>query len=129
MPNVPSARLTVPKGPNKEIVRGELIDTELKSSRKLAYIHAGAGYGKTTLLSQIANSAGNSAWLSLDGENDFFTFANTLCEAIKQSFPEFDFSTSEYLPFSEKDNFVSMFAGAFICGECSQMCKPMHKSR
>lgn len=116
MLNVPSARLTVPKGHNEEIVRRELIDAVLKSSKKLVYIHAGAGYGKTTLLSQIANSVESSAWLSLDGENDIFTFVNTLCEAIKQSIPEFDFSASEYLPFSEKDNFVPMFAGAFICG-------------
>jgi LuxR family maltose regulon positive regulatory protein len=67
-------------------------------------------------LSQIANSVANSAWLSLNGEDDIFTFVNTLCEAIKQSFPEFDFTASEYLPFSGKDNFVSMIAGAFICG-------------
>jgi len=116
MRNVPRARLTVPKGPSEEIVRGRLIDAVIKSSKKLAYIHAGAGYGKTILLSQIASSAENSAWLSLDGENDIFTFVSTLCEEIKQSVPEFDFSASEYLPFSEKDNYVSMFAGAFICG-------------
>ncbi|NLK51133.1 MAG: hypothetical protein GX295_01625 [Syntrophomonadaceae bacterium] len=116
MLNVPSVRITIPKGSMEEMARGNLIDAVLNSSKKLAYIHAGAGFGKTTLLSQIANSAANAVWLSLDGEDDIFTFVNTLCEAIKQTFPELDFSASEYLPFSEKDNFVSMLAGALICG-------------
>lgn len=115
MLNIPSARLTVPGTAAGEIVRKNLIDTVLNSPTKLVYIHAGAGHGKTTLLSQAANSTGNAVWLSLDGENDIFTFINTLCEAIKQTFPEFDFSVSEYLPFSGKDNFISVLAGALIC--------------
>ncbi len=115
MLNIPSARLTVPRAAAGEIVRKNLIDTILNSPAKLVYIHAGAGHGKTTLLSQVANSTENVVWLSLDGENDIFTFVNTLCEAIKQTFPEFDFSASEYLPFSEKNNFISMLAGALIC--------------
>jgi ATP/maltotriose-dependent transcriptional regulator MalT len=115
MLNIPSARLTVPRAVAGEIVRKNLIDTVLNSPAKLVYIHAGAGHGKTTLLSQVANSTENVVWLSLDGENDIFTFINTLCEAVKQTFPEFDFSASEYLPFSEKNNFISMLAGALIC--------------
>ncbi|NLG33338.1 MAG: hypothetical protein GX550_07440, partial [Syntrophomonadaceae bacterium] len=116
MLNVPSAKITVPKAAAQEIVRGNLIDVVLKSPKKLAYIHAGAGFGKTTLLSQIANSAEYAVWLSLDGEDDIFAFVDLLCSAIKQTFPKFDFSVSEYLPFSEKDNFISMLAGALICG-------------
>ena len=116
MLNIPSVRLTAPKAAAGEIVHKNLIDAVLNSSKTLAYIHAGAGYGKTTLLSQIANSAENHVWLSLDGENDIFTFVNTLCEAVKQTFPEFDFAASEYLPFSEKDHFISILAGALICG-------------
>jgi LuxR family maltose regulon positive regulatory protein len=92
--NIPSARLTVPRAVAGEIVRKNLIDTVLNSPAKLVYIHAGAGHGKTTLLSQVANSAENVVWLSLDGENDIFTFINTLCEAVKRTFPEFDFSAA-----------------------------------
>jgi LuxR family maltose regulon positive regulatory protein len=113
--NIPSTRLTVPRAAAGEIVRQNLIDTILCSPAKLVYIHAGAGYGKTTLLSQVANSFENSVWLSLDSESDIFTFINSICAAIKQTFPKFDFSVSEYIPFSEKDNFISMLAGALIC--------------
>jgi ATP/maltotriose-dependent transcriptional regulator MalT len=98
--NIPSARLTVPRAATGEIVRKKLIDTVLNSPAKLVYIHAGAGHGKTTLLSQVASNAKNVVWLSLDGENDIYIFINALCEAVKQTFPEFEFSTSEYLPFS-----------------------------
>lgn len=113
--NIPSTRLTVPRAAAGEIVRQNLINTILCSPAKLVYIHAGAGYGKTTLLSQVANSFENSVWLSLDSESDIFTFINSICAAIKQTFPKFDFSVSEYIPFSEKDNFISMLAGALIC--------------
>ena len=116
MLNIPSVRLTVPKAAAGEILRENLIKTVLYSSKKLVYIHAGAGYGKTTLLSQAANRAENAVWLSLDGEDNIFTFISTFCEAIKQPFPEFDFAVSEYLPFSEKENFTPMLAGALICG-------------
>ena len=51
-----------------------------------------------------------------DREDDIFTFVNSLCEVVRQSSPEFDFSVSEYLPFSERDNFIPMLAGALICG-------------
>jgi LuxR family maltose regulon positive regulatory protein len=114
MLNIPSARLTVPRAVGGEIVRSNLIDTVLNSPKRLVYINAGAGYGKTTLLSQVANSAANAVWLSLDGENDIFTFIDVLCEALKQSFPTFDFSASEYLPLAEKDNFISMLASALV---------------
>ncbi|MGI5971923.1 MAG: hypothetical protein ACOX7P_09400 [Oscillospiraceae bacterium] len=96
-------------------MRNKLTDTILSSPARLVYIHAGAGYGKTTLLSQAANRSENAVWLSLDGESDVLTFIDTMCGAIKLSFPEFDFFASEYLPFSEKHNFISMLAGALIC--------------
>ncbi len=115
MINTPSARMTVPTTVKGEIIRHKLIDTVLNNPVKLVFIHAGAGYGKTTLLSQIANSSEKAVWLSLDGENDIFTFINTLCKAVKQTFTEFDFSPTEYLPFSEKNNFISMLAGALVC--------------
>ena len=114
MLNIPSARLTIPKAINGELVRHKLIDAILNSPAKAVYIHGGAGYGKTTLLSQVARNVEKAVWLSLDGENDIFTFVDTFCAAVKQTFPEFDFSASEYLPFCEKNNFISILAGALI---------------
>jgi LuxR family maltose regulon positive regulatory protein len=50
----------------------------------------------------------------LDGEDDVFTYVNTLCEAVKQIFPAFDFAVTEYLPLAGKDNFISILAGSLI---------------
>jgi LuxR family maltose regulon positive regulatory protein len=115
MINIPSIRITVPKTAAAMIARHHLLAAFQNSPQKITYIHAGAGYGKTTLLSQIAGGAANAVWLSLDGEDDIFTFVNELCAAVQQTFPAYDFAPSEYLPFAGKDNFISMLAGALIC--------------
>lgn len=114
MNSIASVRLTIPKA-SGEIKREKIIETITKSKKKLIYIHAGAGYGKTTLLSQIARSSKLTVWLTLAGESDLFTFMNALCEAIKQTFPNFDFIPSEYVPLAENHNFITVLSNAFIC--------------
>lgn len=91
-----------------------LVDAVISSSKKFIYINAGAGYGKTTLLSQAANFVNHTVWVTLDGESDVFTFLNILSEALRHTFPDYDFSISEYLPFEEKSNFITIIANAFI---------------
>lgn len=114
MVNISSVRLAAPKESAGNIFRQELIDAVLGSPKKLIYIQAGAGYGKTTLLSQIANSKENTVWLTLDGESDVFTFVNILSEAIRLPFLSYNFAASEYLPFEGKDNFITILANALI---------------
>ena len=74
----------------------------------------GAGYGKTTLLSQIAGEAENVVWTAFDGENDVFSLLDVIGEALKRGFPKFSFHASEYLPFEEEPNFISLLANAFV---------------
>ena len=114
MENVSGTRLTVPRTLSGEISRQRLIDRIISSDKKFVYVHAGAGYGKTTLLSQIARSSRNPIWVSLAGESDLFAFVNIVTSAIRQTFTEYHFSFSEYLLFSEKDNFVALLANAII---------------
>ena len=114
MNSIPSARLTVPGTINGEIARPRLIDSILGSQKKTAYIHAGAGYGKTTLLSQAANQSPNPVWLTLVGENDILTFADAMCRSMQKTFPAYDFTVSEYLPFAAKDNFMTILSNALI---------------
>jgi len=91
MNSIARVRLTIPKAISGEIRREKLIETITNSKKKLIYIHAGAGYGKTTLLSQIARSSQSAVWLTLAGENDILAFVHALSEAIKQPFPCFEF--------------------------------------
>jgi len=84
--NVASIRLTVPAELNWEIARQKLIESTVGRREKFIYVNAAAGYGKTTLLSQIARSSQNAVWVSLAGENDIFVFLDILCESIRQTF-------------------------------------------
>ncbi|MDP4152845.1 MAG: winged helix-turn-helix domain-containing protein [Bacillota bacterium] len=115
MNSISSVRLTVPKTAAGEIIRQNLIDTVLNAQIKFVHIQAGAGYGKTTFLSQIANFSTKAVWFSLAGESDILTFVDGLSKAIRITFPNYDFAVSEYLPFINKNNFTTLLANAVIC--------------
>ena len=112
--NISTVRIAVPKAVHGEIIRHRLVTALLHCQKKLVYIHAGAGYGKTTLLSQLANFAPSIVWVTLDGESDVLAFADILCKAIEHTFNDYDFIVSEHLPFEGKSNFVTLLANAFI---------------
>ncbi|MDD4238777.1 MAG: hypothetical protein PHT62_09525 [Desulfotomaculaceae bacterium] len=114
MANVSSVKISVPTKTASEIMRKELVSAILSSQKKLTYIHAGAGYGKTTLLAQVANSVENAVWLTLDGESDIFSFLGLLSEAMHHTFPCYELNFSQYLPFERKNNFITILANAFI---------------
>ena len=85
-----------------------------RAKASVSAFHGGAGFGKTTLLAQIAHTKTNTVWFSLAGENDVLYFINTLCEAIRIPFPDYDFILSEYLPFIDKENFITILANGLI---------------
>ncbi len=114
MANVSSVKISVPTKTAGEIMRKELVSAILGSQKKLTYIHAGAGYGKTTLLAQVSNSVENAVWLTLDGESDIFSFLGLLSEAIHHTFPCYELNFSQYLPFEGKNNFITILANALI---------------
>ena len=110
MANVSSVKISVPTKTAGEIIREELVSKILNSQKKFTYIHGGAGYGKTTLLAQAANSVENAVWLTLDGESDIFSFLDLLSEAIHHTFPCCELNFSQYLPFEGKSNFITILA-------------------
>ncbi|HCF71118.1 MAG TPA: hypothetical protein DER33_05960 [Syntrophomonas sp.] len=114
MANVSSVKISVPTKTAGEIIREELVSKILNSQKKFTYIHGGAGYGKTTLLAQAANSVENAVWLTLDGESDIFSFLDLLSEAIHHTFPCCELNFSQYLPFEGKSNFITILANALI---------------
>jgi hypothetical protein len=114
MMNVPRVRLTTPKAAAGELMRGGLVAAVREDKRRLVYIHAGAGYGKTTLLSQIALQTEQPVWVILDGESDAFSFLDLLSMALRRTFPDYAFNASEYLPFEKKSNFITLLSNAFI---------------
>lgn len=113
MIHVSNARLSVPNPFAGEVHRRNLVESVLHSS-KMLYIHAGAGYGKTTLLAQLAKAADCVVWVTFDAESDVFTFLNTVTQALGRTFPDFYFNPSEYLPFENSSSFITILANAFI---------------
>ena len=114
MNKVLKTRLTIPKTAFGEIVRHRLIDTVTNNTKGLTYILGGAGFGKTTLLSQFASFFENVIWLTLDGEDSALALADALSQAIKLQFPYFVFNAFEYLIFEGEDNYVSILANAIL---------------
>lgn len=114
MANVSSVKISVPTETAGEIMRKELVSAILSTQKKLTYIHAGAGYGKTTLLAQVSNSVENAVWLTLDGESDIFSFLSLCSEAIHHTFSCYELNFSQYLPFEGKNNFITILANALI---------------
>lgn len=109
-----SALLTVPKPAPGEMLRQRLTDKIEADRRRTVFVHAAAGYGKTTLLAQLARKSARAVWLSLTGETDALSFADTLCEAVRHVFPQYNFQPSECLPFIGKENFIPIVANALI---------------
>lgn len=109
-----SVLISVPKPAQGEMPREGLIDKIATHSRRIVYIHAGAGYGKTTLLAQVARFTPCTVWLTLTGESDILTFVDALCEAVRHAFPEYGFRPTEYLPFMDKENFPAILANALV---------------
>lgn len=114
MNKVSSMRITIPNEVNTELHRNNLIHIITNNQINFTYIHAGAGYGKTTLLAQLARSNSNTIWLTLAGESDVIAFMNALCEAIKKIFPDFDFAPLEYFRLSGKEDFIYIITDAFF---------------
>ena len=73
---VASALLTVPKAAPGEMLRSRLTAPFEASGRRILFVHAGAGYGKTTLLAQLTRGEAHPIWLSLTGEPDVLAFAS-----------------------------------------------------
>ncbi len=110
MRHVSKIRCTAFK-PYEEIPRKKLIYDILSSGKKLTFIQAPIGYGKTTLLSQIAESYEHTLWLSLNGETDIISFLGTLEEALAPV--GYRFVASECILFEKKENFTTQCASSF----------------
>jgi len=113
---ISGARLSVPELSPGELPRDGLVRLANLNPQKHIYIHGGAGYGKTTLLAQLARAAETAIWVTLDGENDALSFMELFAAAVRRVFPEYAFCSSEYLPFEQNESFLSILANACTSG-------------
>lgn len=87
-----ATKVQIPPQPHHAVRRAQLIDALERriSDYKLILLSAPAGYGKTTFLTQWAQSSGfSTAWLSIDQEdNDLERFLRNLLATWKEIQPD-----------------------------------------
>ncbi|SET34793.1 ATP-, maltotriose-and DNA-dependent transcriptional regulator MalT [Natronincola peptidivorans] len=89
------------------IFRLSLIEKIAPPGSKLTYIHADAGYGKTTLLAQYAKGLNDVVWISLDDKDrDEVYFLRHLEKCIRNNLHKFDFYSTDYIPFVHDKSFI-----------------------
>ena len=80
------------------IFRPRLLEKIAPPGSALTYIHADAGYGKTTLLTQYAEGKNDVIWMSLDErDNNIIGFLNHLEDSFRIILPRYILS---YIPSS-----------------------------
>jgi len=98
----------MPGPPRAVVFRPRLIEKIAPPGSSLTYIHADAGYGKTTLLTQYTTGRSNVIWLSLDErDSDLLNFLRHLENAFRKKLPRFDFYVTDLMPFAADKTFVS----------------------
>lgn len=97
------------------VARPRLLDKIAPNGAKLTYIHADAGYGKTTLLMQYAKGCNNAIWISFDNrDNDPLFFLHHLEDSIREKLHPFDFHSIDYIPFVGSETFPPTVIAALL---------------
>ena len=97
------------------IPRSRLVTKLCPPGSKLTYIHADAGHGKTTLLTQYAQGRRDVVWITLDErDNDPLFFLPRLEASIREKLKGLDFYTTDYIPFVESATFVPTVSSALL---------------
>ncbi|WP_242825399.1 hypothetical protein [Desulfitobacterium dichloroeliminans] len=108
-------RNIMPKGTEALLQRPHLLDKIGLPGTQLTYIHADAGYGKTTLLMQYARGREDVVWMALDGKDrEPLFFLQHLEFSLRERLVEFEFHATDYIPFTGSDTFVPVVLSALL---------------
>lgn len=95
--------------------RSRLVEKLCPPGCKLTYIHAGAGYGKTTLMLQYAEGRRDVVWLSLDDrDSDTLFFLRRLEASIREKLGLLAFYSADHIPFAGSKAFASSVLPALL---------------
>ncbi len=97
------------------ILRSRLVENFSPPGSKLTYIHAGAGYGKTTLMLQYAQGRNDVVWLSLDDkDSDTPYFLGHLESSLREKLGRLEFYAADYIPFVHSERLVFILLPALL---------------
>ncbi|EHL05376.1 tetratricopeptide repeat protein [Desulfitobacterium hafniense DP7] len=104
-----------PKATEALLQRPRLLDKIALPGTQLTYIHADAGYGKTTLLLQYAKGRDDVVWMALDGKDrEPIFFLQHLESSLKEKLIQFEFHATDYIPFAGSDTFAAVVLSALL---------------
>lgn len=107
MLRIEKSPFSMPVSSDTTVPRPRLTEKIAPPGSKLTYIHADAGYGKTTLLAQYAGERDDVVLLLQDErDGDMMYFLRHLEDAFRIILPRFDFYTTDLFPFAAEDDFV-----------------------
>lgn len=104
----------IPEPPANVISHPQLLAKIAPPGKKLTFIHAGAGYGKTTLLAQYAKGRQSLCWLSMEGNGanehacDLPTFLCFLEDTLRAELPQLAFHAGEYRAFAGEKKLIPL---------------------
>jgi len=105
----------MPKVTEALLQRPHLLDKIALPGTQLTYIHADAGYGKTTLLMQYAKGCDDVVWMALDGKDrELLFFLQHLESSLREKLVQFEFHATDYIPFAGSDTFASVVLSALL---------------
>ncbi|MGI1658964.1 MAG: AAA family ATPase [Desulfitobacterium sp.] len=108
-------RKIMPKGTEALLKRPRLLDKIALPGTQLTYIHADAGYGKTTLLMQYAKGRDDVVWMALDEKDrELLFFLQHLESSLRERLVGFEFHATDYIPFTGSATFVSVVLSALL---------------
>lgn len=108
------------------VSREKLRDKILLQSEKVILIHAGAGFGKTMLMSEIAHHVEHCCWYQLSGnDNDVGLFLQCIMKSIQQVEPKFVFCQEKYQWWNRSIGKVELMAMEFCMALREQIKQPL----
>lgn len=111
----PKQNIAVHPTDGSVIPRFRLVEKLCPPGSSLTYIHADAGYGKTTLLLQYAKGRSDVVWLPLDErDSDTLFFLRHLEAFIRDKLGLLDFYAADYIPFAASETFASTILSALL---------------
>lgn len=104
-----------PKVTEALLQRPRLLDKIALPGTQLTYIHADAGYGKTTLLLQYAKGRDDVVWMALDGKDrEPLFFLQHLESSLREKLVQFEFHATDYIPFAGSDTFAAVVLSGLL---------------
>ncbi len=105
----------IPQPPENAVYRPRLLAKIAPPGKKLTFIHADAGYGKTTLLAQYAKGRTDLCWLSMESnDGDLPAFLGYLEDTIRTKLPQVEFHSSEYQAFAGNEKLIPLALSALL---------------